>query len=237
MLKKLFKILKGGLELNQDKALKGNALKHILISAMYAHQQVSYLNSYETGVSKNLRLKILNQYWSIYDKDSAIKKLNYLLNEGYVQHFEVVYNAFIQRNADYVSIIENASETEEDLAKIVEMFRNLQEGYPQLVEDKVITQESDLQHYGVSSWDLGRGVYIARLAWEEGFITMDELKSYAESAYQKLKQDCNTWQDYTKSYIIGRAIWNPNSDNSGMVSIAQELLTHENSPIKGGGAI
>lgn len=235
-LKKIFKALKGPL-LNEKNPLQGEALKHVLVSSMYASQQSAFLNSYETGLDKNDRINILKNWWSITDREGALETLDYLLNSGYNELFPAVLQAYRNQEGDYAAIIQQNARSDEDYEKMVNMFRNLKVSYPQFVQDKIIATDRDLEKIGMAGWDYGRGVFIARLCWEENYISKEEMVAYLEACYTQLKRHCHSWKQYTDSYIIGRGMWNADSGNSGMVTIAQELLTHDKSPIRGGGTI
>jgi hypothetical protein len=57
------------------------------------------------------------------------------------------------------------------------------------------------------------------------------LKQYLLKFYTELKKRCKTWEEYTKSYVLGRALWG-GSNNGGMIVIANDLLTNDKSPLK-----
>ena len=71
-LSKIFNAFKS-IRLNDKNVVVGQQLDYLLISSMYAEQQSAYLNSYETGLSKSILKTILEDYWSIFDKDGAIE--------------------------------------------------------------------------------------------------------------------------------------------------------------------
>lgn len=49
--------------------------------------------------------------------------------------------------------------------------------------------------------------------------------------YERAQNRFSLWEDFSKSYVIGRAIWRElESDNSKVASIAAYLLTEPESP-------
>lgn len=144
---------------------------------------------------------------------------------------EFVYMA-IENPDNYVEILKSNLPDEEDVFEYyLEFYRSLKNTVPDLIEQKVINNFSQLKKIKESGWNYGRGVFLARCFYELGYISESELKSYLAKSYSELKQFCSTWKEYTVSYIFGRAVWG-GANNDGMVQIANDLLNKENSPLK-----
>ncbi|WP_371878151.1 DUF1266 domain-containing protein [Chitinophaga nivalis] len=77
-----------------------------------------------------------------------------------------------------------------------------------------------------SGWNYGRSVFLARCCYELGYLSKNELQEYIAKSYSEIRIFCSTWQDYTSSYIWGRA------NNEGVIQIADDLLNDESSPLK-----
>ena len=55
------------LRLNNQNAVRGYLLDHLLVGSMYAEQQSAYLNSYETGLKRSDIVTLAEEYWGIYN--------------------------------------------------------------------------------------------------------------------------------------------------------------------------
>lgn len=226
---KLLNLFKS-VQLNQKEPLDGDELKKVLVSSMYAEQQSAYLNSYTTGLKSDIRKNILQNWWGIHNREEALDTLEYLLYEGYAEVFPAIFEAYENINGNYDEILENRISPER-MPKAIELLRNLRQNFKQLKDDKVINNAEDIKQYGIAAWDYGRGAFIARLCYDNQYISLEELKKYLDLYYKELKKYCTDWEHYTKSYIIGRALWG-GEGNSGMVTIADDLLTNNKSPLK-----
>lgn len=227
---KIFNSFKS-IRLNTRNVLSGQPLNDVLISSMYAEQQSAYLNSYETGLNKSEVIKLLEQYWEIFSKEEAITVLQDLCDRNHDKNMNIVYDAFDDQE-NYVQILKSNLPSEENSFNYyLNVYRNLKGVVPELIEQQVITSFSEIKNSKDSGWNYGRGAFLARCCYETGYLTEKELKDYLEKTYQELKEYCSTWKEYTISYIFGRAIWG-GSHNSGMILIANDLLTNEKSPLK-----
>jgi hypothetical protein len=216
---------------NEKKALKGYLLNHLLVGSMYAEQQSAYLNSYETGLNKSNITKLVESYWEIVSKNQAIEILQSLHVRNQDRNIDVVYRAF-ENSENYVAILKSNLPTEEGIFEYyLDVFRKLKNVVPELMEQRVITDLSQLKKIKDSGWNYGRSVFLARCCYELGYLSENELKEYLEKSHTELKKYCSTWKEYTTSYILGRAIWG-GANNSGMIQIAEDLLNNDKSPLK-----
>lgn len=219
------------IRLNEKNDVRGYLLDHLLISSMYAEQQSAYLNSYETGLNKSDLDKLVGTIWGICNKNQAIEILQSLHDRNQDENMNIVYKAFEDRE-NYVDILKSNLPKEEGVFEYyLNLFRALNNIVPELIEQNIITTFSQIKKTKDSGWNYGRSAFLARCCYELGYLSENELKEYLAKAYTDLKKYCSTWQEYTTSYIFGRAIWG-GSNNDGMVQIANDLLNNENSPLK-----
>jgi hypothetical protein len=219
------------IRLNDQNALNGYLLDHLLIGSMYAEQQSAYLNSYETGLKQSDVLKLVETYWEISDRDQAIEVLQSLHTRNNDENMDIVYKA-MEDKENYVAILKsNLPDEDGAFEYYLDLFRTLNNVLPELIEQNIITTFSQVKKTKDSGWNYGRGVFLARCCYELGYLSENELKEYLAKSYTELKKYCSTWQEYTMSYIFGRAIWG-GANNSGMVQIAKDLLDNDNSPLK-----
>lgn len=219
------------IRLNDKNRVNGYLLDHLLVGSMYAEQQSAYLNSYETGLNKSDITELVATYWGISDQDQAIEILQSLHTRNQDEDIDVVYKAF-ENSENYVSILRSNLPNEEDVFEYyVDLFRTLKNVVPELIEQKVITDFTQLKKIKDSGWNYGRSVFLARCCHELGYISEKELIEYLAKSHRELKQYCSTWKEYTTSYIFGRAIWG-GGHNAGMIQIADDLLNNSQSPLK-----
>lgn len=227
---KIFNAFKS-IRLNDKNVVTGQQLDYLLVSAMYAEQQSAYLNSYETGLSKSTLKTLLEDYWSIYDKEAAAEILLDLQDRNQDQYLEVVYDTF-ENKENYVTILKSNLPSEEEIfRKYLDVYRNLNNVVPELIEQNVIKDFAQIKKIKDAAWNYGRGAFLSRCCYEAGYLSELEMKEYLRKSFTELKKYCTTWEEYTISYIFGRALWGgPN--NSGMIQIADDLLHNAKSPLK-----
>ncbi len=217
------------IRLNEQEGLLGQELKHVLVSSMYAEQQGAYLNSYATGIKNDMRKTILEEYWSVFNREDALQTLDYLLDKYNNNQISVLFKALASPN-NYSEIIKREI-AETELEEAIDTFRNLREVTNEMISSKFISNANELSSAGESGWHAGRGAFIARCCYEMNYISEIELKQYLLKFYTELKKSCKNWEEYTKSYVLGRALWG-GSNNGGMIAIANDLLTNDKSPLK-----
>lgn len=227
---KIFNAFKS-IRLNDKNVVVGQQLDYLLVSSMYAEQQSAYLNSYETGLSKATIKKLLEEYWSVFDKETAIEILLDLQNRNEDKYINFVYDAF-ENKSNYVTILKSNLPAEEEIFRgYLDIYRNLNNVVPELIEENVIEDFAQIKRIKDAAWNYGRGAFLSRCCYEAGYLSESEMKEYLRKSFTDLKKYCSTWQEYTISYIFGRALWGgPN--NSGMIQIADDLLHNEKSPLK-----
>jgi len=219
------------IRLNDKNRVNGYLLDHLLVGSMYAEQQSAYLNSYETGLNKSDIIKLVETYWGISDQDQAIEILQNLHTRNQDEDIDVVYKAF-ENSENYVDILRSNLPNEEDVFEYyLNLFRTLKNVVPELIEQKVITDFTQLKKIKDSGWNYGRGVFLARCCYELDYISEKELIEYLAKSHKELKKYCSTWKEYTISYIFGRAVWG-GGNNAGIIEIAYNLLNNSQSPLK-----
>lgn len=219
------------IRLNDKNMVSGYLLEHLLVGSMYAEQQSAYLNSYETGLNQSDIITLVETYWGISDQNEAVEILQSLHDRNQDENIDIVYRAF-ENSENYVDILRSNLPHEDGLFEYyVDLYRKLRSVVPELIEQKVITGFTQLKKAKDSSWNYGRGAFLARCCYELGYISEKELKEYLAKSHNELKKYCNTWKEYTTSYIFGRAIWG-GGNNNGMVQIANDLLSNPKSPLK-----
>jgi len=232
---------------NKSSDLSTEQYKKIAIAAIYSQQQEAYINSLNTGLSKERINVILGDWWQIHNPEEAMKKLNYLRDKGFGFYFPTVYKAFLTDDEQEKEKIiidgivpkkqgtseEERAVIEEDLEKAYSQQNNLKAAYNDLLKTKYITGKEDLKKYGVIGWDCGRLNFVARLCYDAGYISEEQAWTFIDQAYEKAQKTFHSWQELAASYVIGRAVWaGQEDDNFWIAHYADMLLEDPKSPWK-----
>lgn len=242
----LFYIIKGGFRKNSKSTLTQQQYRQVLLGAIYAQQQTAYINSLETGVNKSKATEIANEWWGIHNHEEAMDTLNYLHEDGFETLLPLVYEAYglsdteSRKNFLINNLVPDRELTEDEKAEIGENLNkafsqiyNLEETYDELIKRSIITCKEDILKYGVSGWDSGRLSFLSRICYDLSYISESETWDYQQKAYEQSKKKFNSWEDFAKSYIIGRSLWGgSDSMNSIIIDYAEELLKDQKSPWK-----
>lgn len=225
-------ILKGGLNINKESQLSGKDLDKVLISSMFSVENMAFINSYETGLSQE-DLKILIQgFWNIHDKEAALETIDHLMKRNKNDNIKVMYAAYEAEDyPDYLKF--RLKEDEEELVKqYIAYLDRLFEVVPKLIEWGVFEDYQQVKKVMDSGWNVSLGSFLVRACYDYGYLNKKELIIYLTHFYDELKKYCETWEEYTNSYLLGRMIENwPQTIR--MISKANKLLTAKNSPLKG----
>lgn len=220
-----------GIQLNKDNAVNATPLNHLLTSSMYAQQKRAYLNSYETGLNKSDIKNIVENTWHIFDKPNAFETLEDLLYKNEDENLNIVYMSFNNSIAGIDILKTKLPDNQNIFDYYTEIYLVLKKVIPELIEKKVVNYPIELTAIKDSGWNIGRAAFLARCLYDLGYLNKEELIGYLEKCYYELKRYCNTWKEYTTSYILGSAMCKA-SNIAEMISIAEDLLMNGNSPLK-----
>ena len=206
--------------------------KKILTGALYALQQGAYLNTLTADIGEKL-YTLLGEWWGIEDRNSALETLDYLRDKGYSFYFPTVLKAFsAASDEERKEIILAEMTTQEDAEKAYTQTHNLLAAIDPLKENKTIEKTEDVERYGVTGWDTGRLIFIARLCCDAKYIEEEEAWSYIDVGYAQAQSAFKSWDELAKSYVIGRFVWGGKDANDGMQILANDLLEKPKSPWK-----
>ncbi|MDO4729405.1 MAG: DUF1266 domain-containing protein [Bacteroidota bacterium] len=235
--KKITKGLLSSIYLNKNATENQEQYRKIAIGALYSEQQTAYINSLKTGLAKSDIKKLLSKWWDISNTIQAKDTLNYLQEKGFRYYFNVVLKAYDETdNKEQEHIIlsgfdQNSQTYEEDTQKAYQQLIHLQETWQELLQNNIISTKEELLRYGNIGWDCGRLVFLSRLCFDVGYISENEAWDYINRAYELATQNFDTWEEFSKSYVIGRGMWGGKGCyNETIMNIAQELLKNPKSP-------
>lgn len=231
--KKVRKATKGlfsKIYLNKSAATDPASYKKISLGAIYSEQQTAYINSLTTGLGSSIK-EIAGKWWGIESSHDALSTLDYLSTKGFRFYLPAVVEAFPLSGDRQNSFIISQFNDPDDIEKAFSQLQNLRETLQELKDDQIITDVADISKYGVTGWDCGRLVFLARVCYDANYISEQQAWDYINKADELARRTFNSWEDYAKSYVIGRAMWGgASSNNRGIASIAAYLLKEANSP-------
>lgn len=221
----------GGIRLKVKSDLSDEQYKKLAVGSLYALQQSAYLNVLTLDIDDKLPT-ILGHWWGISTPRDARDTLESLCQKGFDYYFPFVYEAFLLGDEEQQDqIFQQHMTSQEDYDKAVEQLYNLKATFQELLDCGVVTSKEDLERYGVVGWDAGRINFVARACYDAGHISETEAWKYIDRAYNLARGRFSSWHDLAMSYIIGRALWGgTGAYNSGMKSLADDLLSKPNSP-------
>ncbi len=226
-----------GVRTKEDSSLSADQVRAIAVGALYAYQQGGYTDAMYPDIERSRLNMLLREWWGIDSRDEAIGTLNYLCNAPSQQILPFVYAAYKTADKNEVlkmikSCADQYDDAEEEYRYIADRVRtqsdNLKGQITELINDGIISSDEDVKNLGVIAWDAGRLNLVARASWQKRYISDEECLECIKHAYAMAQSaGFNSWKDFANSYMLGRTLWN---GNSNMSSLAQDLLTKPNSP-------
>ena len=217
--------------LNPKSTLDDERCRQLAVGAMYASQQGAWQNSLETGIVDVLP-EILGDWWGIGSAEEARGQLDYLCEKGFRCCWPTVLEAFNLDDRDRQdALLRRRMATQEDYDKVTSQLENLRETFDELMSCGVVASQEELGRCGVTGWDAGRIVFLARACCEMGYLSEEEAWRYIGRADALAHEACGSWRELAMSYILGRSLWGgKRAYNSVMKTTADVLLNNPKSP-------
>ncbi len=232
IIKALFGVIRGGFRMDKKTTLSEEQQRKILLSGVYSKQKGTYMNSLRTGGNSWSDRDLLSTAYGIFDGDSAKAKLDYFKLAGSRRFFPFVVESLKLKDKQAIQqyLIQNL-ENEEDAIDCWGQVQNAFEAMPSMIKEGIIKDEADFARIGPDAWDSGRLVFVARLCLEQKYITEADVWYYVDAADDIAHQSLTSWEDYGKSYIIGRCLWCGTANYFAvMAGHAKEMFTDSKSP-------
>ncbi|NDV67600.1 DUF1266 domain-containing protein [Dysgonomonas sp. 25] len=191
-----------------------------------------YADSLDSGKNDQSQINFIKNSWGIENHNDAIYFMEARLGDNGHRH---MFNALLQIeieqdcvDADDIDL--EGTPFEECQEEAMVLFENLDEIYE---EDEYWFEEPEEDFaIGADAWDFGRVVFIARATYSLGYISDKEAWHYIGEALRLARQKFNNWEDYARSYMLGRGIWGGAGDGDWMniSNFASDALENEQSP-------
>lgn len=228
------------------KKLTDDQLRRVSLSAQYQYQQGG--EHFALSAKLGSRAKaILEQGWGIADKADLRETVEELIERNHSTELEIVKEemaAELQEDAEIDSeekrIVSMAAIIEKhDADLLVEMetyyctLCNYIDALDALLANQLISSWDSITARDLMGWDLGRAAFLVRLGVDRKLFKSDEAWELLEKIYQKAIANFNDWEDFGRSYIIGRSLWADSKDERdvlGFCNALKWLMKHPESP-------
>ncbi len=224
------------IHINSNSNLTNEQYQKIAIGALYSEQQGAFINSLTTGLGKDKLQNLLSNWWGIENHEDAIESLSYLKDKGFRYYFPTVIEAY-KSTPDKAEdiIISGFNQTDEsyqeDIEKAYSQYIHLNETWEELISNNILENTNDLIKLGNVGWDAGRLVFLTRMCFDAEYLSEQEAWGFIDNAYKLATKSFRSWDEFSKSYIIGRGMWGgENCANQGIMTIAEYLLKNDKSP-------
>lgn len=165
----------------------------------------------------------LKDWWNVTDRESTLDIVKWLLEEGHHAEADEALAEIHKRRIENISQEERCDEESKmgDVCLIMESM--LENGWcPKgQMPDSVI------------AWDLVRVVNLGRWAYLCGYVNEDEMWQIMQVAADIALEHFSSWEEYGRSFIMGRGVWHGEPvDSETAYEIVELLLESEESPWK-----
>ena len=213
---------KGNLTKKQQQAINVGAI----IGAVFG----DYHNNLQT---KKFRSMTVIEGWDIHSPPSAKETISWLIHQGHRAEFDQIKSRIDHENDPIF-----ASKRNREFAK------NLRKSIPLLLKQQVIRSPEEISEISTLAWDMGRLVNITRWSYDLKYVTEEEAWEVIGIAYEEVLKTYDSWDDFAKGYLVGRALWGGTSGGIGIpffnrvkikklqsiIRKTKSLLEHQASP-------
>ncbi|MEN0058725.1 MAG: DUF1266 domain-containing protein [Bdellovibrio sp.] len=171
---------------------------------------------------------ILEEFWGVFDKQSALQNMENIRRQGHRTKFNVLRSALPTEGSIDMGSLE----------KFKQIFAfDFEEGHePQLSDEeykKLATWIQSTHRYlkeaGILAWDMARFIQLVRLCFVAGYITDNEAWAEVLKLGPLVEGRFESWMEFSQSFLIGRTFW-CGRDEPQVKAICERLLGHPASP-------
>lgn len=159
----------------------------------------------------------LENWWEIADRDSVVKTVNWLLNEGH------------HADADEALAVLLSDEEVDADPELDEKLDEVRQMVAYMIQNEYCDRTT-IPHTAIA-WDLVRVVNLGRWAYLCGYVTEEEMWHIMQVGAEVARQEFSSWQEFGLSYTLGRGVWHDDTDDCDTAyEIASLLLGRDDSP-------
>ena len=165
----------------------------------------------------------LREWWNVTDRESTLDIVRWLLEEGHHAEADRALTKIRKRGLKNISAEEhcNGDDKMEDVCLIAEEMQK--NGWC----------PAGQMPQSVIAWDLVRLVNLGRWAYLCDYIREDEMWHIMQVAADTALEHFSSWEEYGRSFIMGRGVWHGDpTDSETAYEIVELLLKNSESPWK-----
>lgn len=145
----------------------------------------------------------LNDGWGISDRDSAIRCINNLLNNGHRQKYREIIKSM--EKSGYLELSE---------AMLLHHVSDTEQQYSYLAAYRAYQAFGE---HGIDAWDYCRATQILGDCYQLGYISLEECLDQSLVIGKTLQETYESWEDLAMSYLYGCQFWQ-NDDMESSIS-------------------
>lgn len=198
----------------------------LALSGITFAQNQEGFSALQSPTSQPVLKNTLKSYWEIQNKADALQTMAWLKVVGHSEQFEQLRVALLTKtNGDQA--------TYDKLKPLFAQSLKLENTKASsFVLDLVWEHRNDLGDKKLKAWDYGRLVGVARWSYSAGYISEDEAWKNILFAGHQIQSSYSSWQDFEANYLLGRAFWSHNTNNSDVTQGIEWMNTNPKSPWK-----
>lgn len=173
-------------------------------------------------------IAILEDFWGVIDKNSALKSLENILTQGHRTKFNVLKNTLPgDGSLDSTSLSKFKQIFSFDLEDRHELKMS-DEDYRKLAQWIQRTHRY-LKESGILAWDAARYIQLIRLSFIAGYLNDDEAWAEILKLAPLVEGRFESWMEFSQSFLIGRTFWS-GADDPQVKAVCERLLGSPASP-------
>lgn len=231
---------------NYSSKLSDEQLRRVSLSAQYQGQQGGDHFTLSSKIGSRAKV-LLEQGWGITNRQELCDSIEELLGRCRSLDIAVIkeemmaevqedsgINTEVRRIWSMASIVDKHYITRAgDLSDLLNMLTNYIDAQDALIANQLISSWDAITSKDIIAWDIGRAAYLVRVGVEMKYLKADEAWEYLEQAYQRAIRIFQSWEEFGRSYIIGRSFWASypeERDVLGFCNVIKWLMKHPESP-------
>ncbi|KHD89139.1 MAG: hypothetical protein OM95_04735 [Bdellovibrio sp. ArHS] len=171
---------------------------------------------------------ILEEFWGVTDKASALKNLENIRQQGHRTKFNVLKSSLPSDGSIDAVSLEKFKQIfcfDIEVGQEVQMSK---EDYTKLASWVQRTNKY-LKEAGILGWDAARYIHLVRLCFVVGYLEDNEAWAEILKLAPVIEGRFDSWMEFSQSFLIGRTFWSGHDDPQ-VKEICQRLLGHPASP-------
>lgn len=173
-------------------------------------------------------IAILEDFWKVADKSSALSSLENIRTQGHRTKFNVLMS----------SLPADGSMDSTSLGKFKQIFSfDLEDSHDLKMSDEDYRKLAQwiqrthryLKEAGILAWDAARYVHLVRLSFIAGYLSDNEAWAEILKLAPLVEGRFESWMEFSQSFLIGRTFWS-GGDDPQIKAICERLLGHPASP-------